>query len=713
MEYLKQIQKHISENQLAPIISLWQEYCFCDEVDPIELFAILNSISKSSFAGAFGKYVEEILPLWEKIAEGEEKQTLLRMIVDLQTTNSETLRNLVNVQIDRFYRNDPNFARIYKIVGGNEKGSFQGILTHLELLTHLKKGSYCFHTKGWGVGEVVDVSLIREQVSCEFDYVSGKKDLSFTNALNCLVPLPKTHFLAMRFGNPDALEEMARKDAVGVVKKLLKDLGPKNAQEIKEEMADLVIPEAEWSKWWQLTRTKLKKDAKIIVPQNLNDAFELSSISISFEDRLISQLAEKPDADTMIEMVYSFLRDFPQSQKNQEFKEKLRVHLSEALIKQELNDGQELCIFFILEDLYGETEAKSIEALVKKSQVPVLILEQIHIISFKKRYLIALEKYREDFRQLFVELIFKVDLSQLREFVLNTLLRRNASSEVVAIIEKLIHAPEKNAETFLWFFEAIQKNKELPYGDNAGQQRLFEALFTLLSKVENHTLARDITKKIHAHITGNRFQLIRNLFQHSSLAETKELLLLSTKCHSLNSHELKTLRSLAEVVHPSLATQENLDEETSVWTTETGYHKIKKRIDQIVNVDTLENAKEIEIARSYGDLRENSEFKFALEKRDRLQHEFRSLSKELNHLKILTDDDIDTSRVGVGVAFDAVSQDGTKIHFKILGPHDADLDLGILSYKSKFAKEIEGRRAGDEFELKGTTYKIMNLSSAL
>ncbi|MFZ4773278.1 MAG: GreA/GreB family elongation factor [Chlamydiia bacterium] len=713
MEYLKQFQKHISDNQFAPLVALWQEYSFCDEIDVNELNATLTSIAKSPFAQSFGKYVEEILPLWEKLPESEEKRLALRSIVDLETTNTEALRSIVEKEITTHYQNDPNFARLLKMIGGKDRPSFQGLLTHLELLTHLKPGNFCFHTKGWGVGEIIDVSFVREQVTCEFDYVAGKKDLSFSNALNCMIPLANTHFLAIRFGFPDKLEEMARKEPVEVIKKLLKDLGPKNAQEIKEEMADLVIPEEQWQKWWQLTRTKLKKDSKIIVPATLHDPFMLSSVSVSFEDRLIHHLEERPDANTLIEMVYSFLRDFPQAVKNQEFKEKLRAHLTDALMKQDLNDGQELSIFFILEDLYGEAEAKSIEALIRKAPAPILILDQIRIISFKKRYLIALDRYREDYKALFVELLLKVELSQLREFLLNSLVKRGAMDEVKIVIEKLIHSPDKHAEAFLWFFEHILKSNTLPYSDKVGQQRIFEALFTLLSKVENFPLARDLSKKIHAHITGQRFQLIRNLFQNCSIEEIKELLLLSTKCQSLTSHELKTLRSLAEVVHPSLASTEILDDETVIWTTEKGYLKVKRRIEDIIQIDTLENAKEIEIARSYGDLRENSEFKFALEKRDRLQHELRTLSKELNHLRILTDEDIDTSRIGMGVVFDALGPDNEHQHFQILGPQDADADLNILSYKSKFAKDLEGRRVNDTFEMNGKTYTIKNIRSYL
>ena len=43
----------------------------------------------------------------------------------------------------------------------------------------------------------------------------------------------------------------------------------------------------------------------------------------------------------------------------------------------------------------------------------------------------------------------------------------------------------------------------------------------------------------------------------------------------------------------------------------------------------VENAREIEAARALGDLRENSEFKFAQERRARLQSELKTLSSTI------------------------------------------------------------------------------------
>ena len=104
-----------------------------------------------------------------------------------------------------------------------------------------------FHTAGWGTGEIIEVSSVREQLAVEFENVSGNKYITYLNAFKTLIPLPKEHFLARRFADADALEKEAKEDPVAVFKILLRDLGSKSAAEVKDELCELVIPEAEWT----------------------------------------------------------------------------------------------------------------------------------------------------------------------------------------------------------------------------------------------------------------------------------------------------------------------------------------------------------------------------------------------------------------------------------------------------------------------------------
>ena len=61
---------------------------------------------------------------------------------------------------------------------------------------------------------------------------------------------------------------------------------------------------------------------------------------------------------------------------------------------------------------------------------------------------------------------------------------------------------------------------------------------------------KDLAKKMINMITGNKYELIRNIMEISSIEQAKEFLLLSTKCRLLSDHDIKIIHSLAKVIHP-------------------------------------------------------------------------------------------------------------------------------------------------------------------
>ena len=91
------------------------------------------------------------------------------------------------------------------------------------------------------------------------------------------------------------------------------------------------------------------------------------------------------------------------------------------------------------------------------------------------------------------------------------------------------------------------------------------------------------------------------------------------------------------------------------------------------------------MARSHGDLRENAEFKAALERRDRLQGELKFLSEQLNRARIITRQDISTEEAGIGAVVECRNDKGQTVVYTLLGPWDADPEKNILSFQSKLA----------------------------
>jgi len=217
-------------------------------------------------------------------------------------------------------------------------------------------------------------------------------------------------------------------------------------------------------------------------------------------------------------------------------------------------------------------------------------------------------------------------------------------------------------------------------------------------------------------LTKKRYQVIRDIMDGSDIEFAREFLLLVTKCHTFASHDVKIMRSLAEVVHPSIAEvrMESREEHTNaIWTTREGFAKTQQRIEHIGTVETVQNAKEIEAARELGDLKENSEYKFALEKRSRLQSELKMLSDQLNRARIITEQDIDTSAISVGTVVDLVNSQGEKVTYTILGPWDANPDQNVLSFQSKLAQAMLGHKQNETFTFRHDTYTVAEIRSFL
>lgn len=715
MGYLVDFQAALAQRDSPALLRLWEEYTSSDSVDGKDFVAILEAVKNSELADYIGRHIERALPLWKMLEGSPDGDEILRLIIDFQLSGSAQLRELAQQFLDQKFGSDSLHQEKMRLIGlRSQTDNFKGAISHYLLLNHMKKGNFVFHKGGWGVGEILDVSMIREQLILEFDRAPGRKELSFKNCFNSIVPLQKDHFLAMRFGSPDELEKRSKENPVEVMQMLLRDLGPKTAAEIKDELCELVIPEDEWNRWWQNTRAKLKKDKRIESPTDLKMPFRLLKEEVAHEEKLYKVLESKPEANQLIQQIFSFFKDFPETLKNSEFNQTLKNKLNELLSSRTLSPAQELQVHFLLQDLLGDKDYLGAQEILKRTESPENLIKEIPIQGLKKRALVEMQKTRRDWKEHFVQILLKVEQSTLRDFILSELLGTDAENALKKQLEELIAHPTKYPEATLWYFQKVLSTPSLPFGDARGQSSFFESFLILLGSTDE----RELIKKMHDILTSDRFSIVRQIMKNATEKEVQEFLLLVTKCHSLTDHDIKIMHSLAEVAHPNLAKKNKKreapqQEEEVIWTTQEGYNALKKRIEQIGTVETVENAKEIEIARAHGDLRENAEFKAALERRDRLQAELKFLSDQLNKCRILTQDDIDTSCVGVGVVVEYQNENGKTIAYTLLGPWDANPDKNILSFQSKLAKSMTGLKVGDSFELQGKKLKIVSIRSAL
>lgn len=720
MSYLKDFLTQIHNRDFHKFLVLWEEYCTSDVVEAEEFSQLLMAIKSSEMAKHFGQIVETALPLWRTIEDKKDSYDILRLLIDLQTTNSETIVDLVLETLQKYHENDPKFSERLRLAGLRDKQNFKGAISKYDLLAHMLKGNMVFHTGGWGTGEIIDASFVREHLIIEFENVSGRKDLSFENAFKTLIPLSNHHFLARRFADPDLLEKEGREDPVKIIKIFLHDMGPKTAGEIKEELCELVIPETSWTKWWQGTRAKIKKDSMIETPDTIKDPFYLRKAELSPEEQLKIITQDKKDVNEVIQTTYNFVRDKPSSLKTASIKNTLQDKLTTLLENGSLKEEQMLQIHLLLEQFFGyQSTENPISQIIKNHSFLENLVQNVDIVAFKKRTLIAIKEFRSDWPTLFLEFLFVLPQTQLRDYLLKELNKPEYLSALEEKLQKLLHHPIIAPEMFFWYFQKLIGEKEqIPFQNKSGKETFFESFFILIHAIESRPEYRDLSKKMYNLLADKRYALVRQMISETPLEYVQEFLLLTSKCQIFTDHDLKVLRSLAEVAQPSLAPVKSRrgsgkEGESEIWTTEEGYLKVQERIKHIGTIEVVENAREIEAARALGDLRENSEFKFAQERRARLQSELKTLSDQLSKARIITPYDIPSHEVGIGNVIDVTDKTGKHLRFTILGPWDADPDLNILSYNSKFAQAMTGKKKGEDFNFKEDDFKIVDFTSYL
>lgn len=718
MSYFEEFQLQLDNNDYRAVLHLWEEYCASDEIDEPELLKILKAIKSSEAAPLFGQYAETALPLWEKVSDTQIAYDVFRLILDLQTSNSPTLAEICSNFLKQRYGSQHNFSAKMRLVGLGNRQNFQGAVANYDLLSHMEKGKFVFHAGGWGVGEIVDISLVREQLLLEFEGVAGRKEMSFANAFKTLIPMDSGHFLARRFGDPDGLEEQARKDPASVIRLLLSDLGPKTALEIKHELCDWVIPADDWTKWWQSARSKIKKDTLIESPEGIKEPFRLRSAELSHEERLLKALEgheENPTAT--LQILYGFLRDFPEILKNQEFRASLTKKLQDLEATVSLTDTERFLIDIFLDDLLPQGNQEAVLGLVRNLEQLEEVIASIPIMAFKKRALMAVRRAHPQWNKIFLSLFSRIDDLPVKDYLLKELLAPETRSALEELLQRLLSNPATSPETFVWYFQKVIGGEEgVPFADKVGQTMFFEGFLILFDYVEEHAEYRDLLKKMHLLLSRNRYAMFRKILEDSALEFAQELNLLISKCRSLAGHDASSLNALIAVVHPSLAKKGKSKEDKEgeiLWTTPEGYQKLQEKIQHLGTVETVENAREIEAARALGDLRENSEYKFALEKRSRLQSELKRLTTDLNKARILSKEDIPSDVVGVGTVVEMQDKNGQVTSYTLLGPWDADPERNILSLQSKLAQSLLGKRPGDTIALQGEELTISAIKSCL
>jgi transcription elongation factor GreA len=129
--------------------------------------------------------------------------------------------------------------------------------------------------------------------------------------------------------------------------------------------------------------------------------------------------------------------------------------------------------------------------------------------------------------------------------------------------------------------------------------------------------------------------------------------------------------------------------------------KLQGELDELEEELHFKLPKEIQKAREFGDLRENAEYKAAMERQSIVQARIAQIRQRLSEVQSIDLSKIPTDRVAYGsqvVLYDLDSEE--KVTYKLVTSEESDPENGLISTVSPIGQALMGKEEGAEIKVK-------------
>ena len=570
-------------------------------------------------------------------------------------------------------------------------------------LEKLTPGTFCLH-KSWGFGRVAEWNLLLNQILIDFP---GKKahSMQLPYAAENLMVIPPEHFLARKANDLKGIKELVKKDPTALMRNILESLGGSaTVTQISQLMLGDIFSEPEWKRWWDSTKKLLNKEGYFLIPTKKSEPIQLRGEKVSRADELITffhQARQPKEQAAALDQIIKFHSEFerPETQL-----QPIIATIEEAAARnQRLNPALVFELVMARDDL--------LERCPKlKTTNPELTLSKL-IADEEARLITILPKLPAAKERRVLQALpaalgpaWTVRALQLMQSnharavlqVPRVFAEAGMQEELRAFLQRGIREHSVTSETLVWLCR-----------ERSGEWRslitpdLLGAILSALERDQHNENSRG--SKLRDLLLDDR-ELIPDMFAGAEASVARDAmrrLMLTPVFDELTKRSL-----LARIIklYPeleSVITGEQKEEKSAALVVSwSSLDKRKAEYEELVNKKIPENSKEIGIARSYGDLRENFEFKAAKEMQAVLMRRKSELEAALHNARGTAFENPDTSQVSIGTIVTLRDADSGKEEvYTILGAWDGDPDRNIISYQTAIGQAMLGHKVGETVTL--------------
>lgn len=577
---------------------------------------------------------------------------------------------------------------------------------HIEPLVQLTTSGFCMH-RSWGFGRIKTVDTVFARFTIDFPNKPGHTmDLAF--AADSLKPIPKDHILARKAADLEGLRQLAATNHLELVKVVLNSYGGKaTVEQIQQALVPDVIRD-DWKKWWEAAKRELKKDGHFQVPLKKSEPVVYQAKEVSLQERLLSEFRAAKGLKAHITVATEILKNAHDLADKQAAANEIIPTLNNEISSyQRTQTPVALEGIFIRDDLremagLPATDSEvTAEAIWSQDTKLGPLMEQLPAVKHRRAVESFKEANPEHWHETLRITLNSVSAKLCKEFAA-LLVQEGKMGELKETLARLISQHTASSELLLW----LAKERTDAFADILGPE-VFRAMLTAM---ERDQFNEKRSNRLREYILDDQ-ELLPELTASAELEVIKDLtraLQLSPVFDDMDKRSL-----LARIVksHPavqSLISGEQTKQDTTLVVSWESLERRKNEYAELMHKKIPANSKEIAIARSYGDLRENHEYKAAKEMQKVLMRRKDELESQIVRARGTDFSNVRTDIVSIGTVVRATDvATGQHESFNILGAWDSDPDKGIVSYLSPVAQALMNRKVGDEveFEIHGSRHQ--------
>ena len=559
------------------------------------------------------------------------------------------------------------------------------IVRRLSVLLALKPGAYV-NSQSWGFGQVQQIDAFAGKVIIDFN---GKKGhpMSLAVAGQNLTVADEDHLMVQYMKDPEKIRTMAPGDLVRLA---IQSYGEMSVVRLADRLAEtkLVAPE-NWKKFWDSARRSLKADKAnpVEIPTKRTDPIRLLEAEEDYGDKWLARFAKQRDIKAIYDGVLAFIEahqntipDEPESPVRKAIKKRLDFALKGA-DRTDFPRYAQIAILMRNYRLSTEAEQQAQAATIVECDEEDNLL--LTMKGLPARDVKALASF------------LMAVMPESKTILLDHLTAYN-STALSAVLEAMKGDPEATAAVrsllacqaapvptvVVWALRNTDNGWKLPplndlvtQAIHIVEQRLsgesLKMRNTLQGFFDNKKWLEDICSKLTAFERQMMFERIQASTAWEA-ASQRSILVRMVK----EDPELAQFRRQVK----AQVEQEHLTSMRSLTALKLAY-------DYLVNTEIPKNTQDIATARSFGDLRENSEYQYA---KDQQRMLISRQSEMARRLQMLTASDFanvacDTVKPGTRVTVKTAAGEMT---YSILGELDSDEALNIISSRTRLAMAL-------------------------